>query len=64
MLNESVFDPTAGERARLNALYPEWSPPIVDPTDPRNGSTPAARRRLNPNPEAPREIPEPTTDRR
>lgn len=59
MLDEPVFDPTAGERARLNALYPELRPPIVDPTDPRNGSAPATRGPLDPSPGAPSEVPEP-----
>lgn len=34
-----VFDPMAGERARRIYERPEEPQPILDPTDPRYGST-------------------------
>jgi len=37
MRRKVVFDPTAGERARLAQELPEQPQPIVDPTDPRYG---------------------------
>ncbi len=37
MFNESLSDPTAGERARLIRSHPEIRQPILDPTDPRSG---------------------------
>lgn len=45
MIDQSITDPTAGERARRTRLNPERYEPIVDPTDPRCGSqAPAAER--------------------
>jgi hypothetical protein len=62
MPDELAFDPTAGERARLNQLLPESPRPILDPTDPRNGSTQPVRRRPAAS-EARPEAPEPMADR-
>jgi hypothetical protein len=37
-------DPTAGERAREIRAHPAAPHPIVDPTDPRHGTSPGGAR--------------------
>lgn len=44
MFHESLSDPTAGQRAQRSRLEPGVAQPILDPTDPRYGSTPTPQR--------------------
>lgn len=36
---ESVSDPTAGQRAQQARFHPELPRPVLDPTDPRCGTS-------------------------
>jgi hypothetical protein len=44
MFHESLSDPTAGQRAQQTRLNPGLPQPILDPTDPRCGTTAAPKR--------------------